>query len=94
MLLSYYIGGPISLIAMYLFAMPVLMFFRERGLLGFPQSCALTTVIGAMILPASLGFMFGGGLDAETVTIGAVTGAAAGVIVCLIEGVPWRSRPT
>ncbi len=92
--LSYLIGGPISLVAMYLFAMPMLVFFRGRGLLGFLQVCGLTTLIGALILPASLSFMFGGGLDGDTVAIGAGTGAVAGIAFCLLAGVPWRPRPS
>jgi len=48
---SLFIGGPISAAATYLFAMPALMWFRQRGVLGIATVCAMTIFVGALILP-------------------------------------------
>ena len=90
---SLLIGWPISAIAMYLFALPVLMVFRKRGLLGFLTACALTTLVGALILPGVLGLIFGGPFNVVLMAWGAGFGAGAGVIFCLVAGIPWRQAP-
>jgi len=93
LLLPFLIGVPVSAIAMFLFAMPVLMLFRERRLLGVLTVCALTIFVGALILPVAMTLFSRGDFIWVLMPWGAGCGALAGLVFCLTAGVPWRPKP-
>lgn len=55
--------------------------------------CIADTIVGALVFPGSFWLLNDEVFKPGDMPFGACNGFAAGLIFCLIAGIPWRSAP-
>jgi len=88
-----FIGIPMSLLVMFLLGYPLALLLRRFGKLSALTVCAGGAVIGALFALASSDNIPVHEVDPQLVLFAAGAGLFAGIVFCLVAGIPFR-RPT
>ena len=83
------VGVPLTAATVLLIGLPVVLKLRALQMLNAQRVCGIATVIGALVLAGAFGVF--GTWSVLPVVMGAVTGAAGGLIFCLMAGIRFGS---
>jgi hypothetical protein len=88
-------GVPLSLIVMFMFGFPLALLLRKLDRLSALNLCGGAVVIGA-VMAAVIAKLFSPSnpVDVMLPLLGGATGLFAGIVFCLVGGIPFRTRST
>lgn len=84
-----FVGIPLTAVAVLLLGTPVVLQLRRLGMLNASRVSLIAAIIGAVVMVITFGLF--GTWDPLAILMGAVTGAAGGLIFCLAAGIRFRN---
>ena len=89
-----FFGLPMSFIIMFVVGYPLVLALRHFGRLSALNICAGGAAIGVLFALIGSRFIPAGQIDPELVLFAGGAGLIAGIVFCLVAGIPFRRAPT